>query len=146
MIVYADAYEWVEMPNTRGMALFADGGLVGSKPYAAGGAYINRMSDYCRGCAYDVNDAVGENACPFNYLYWDFMARHARALSGNPRLMMPLASLKRMSTEKLLRMRHNARVFLESLNQAPEAVAPSWTPRTRQIELPVADTRATAEN
>jgi len=122
MIVYADAYEWVEMPNTRGMALFADGGLVGSKPYAAGGAYINRMSDYCRGCAYDVTDAVGENACPFNYLYWDFMARHAKALSGNPRLAMPLASLKRMSTEKLLGMRHNAKEFLAALDQRPEQV------------------------
>jgi deoxyribodipyrimidine photolyase-related protein len=115
MIVYADAYEWVEMPNTRGMALFADGGIVGSKPYASGGAYINRMSDYCSGCAYDVSDAVGENACPFNFLYWDFIARHARQFSGNPRLAMPLASLKRMSSEKLLAMRHNAKRFLEAM-------------------------------
>ena len=81
MIVYADAYEWVEMPNTRGMALFGDGGIVGSKPYAASGAYINRMSDYCRGCRYDVRDAVGEMACPFNYLYWDFFARHEKTHS-----------------------------------------------------------------
>ena len=66
LIVYADAYEWVEMPNTRGMALFADGGVVGSKPYAASGAYINRMSDYCGGCHYNVKDAVGERGCPFN--------------------------------------------------------------------------------
>jgi deoxyribodipyrimidine photolyase-related protein len=140
MIVYADAYEWVEMPNTRGMALFADGGLVGSKPYAASGAYINRMSDYCRGCAYDVNDAVGENACPFNYLYWDFMARHARTLSGNPRLAMPLASLKRMSTEKLLGMRHNAKEFLASLNAPPHEHVRSRAFETSQLELPVADT------
>jgi deoxyribodipyrimidine photolyase-related protein len=133
MIVYADAYEWVEMPNTRGMALYADGGIVGSKPYAAGGAYINRMSDYCSGCAYDVTDATGEKACPFNFLYWDFIARHARQLSANPRLAMPLASLQRMSQEKLLGMRHNAKRFLEAMEQgkpwgaarnAPEAVAP----------------------
>src|ERR1700712_2639250 len=72
MIVYADAYEWVEMPNVR-LALFADGGVIGSKPYAASGAYINRMSDYCGGCAYDVRESVGETACPFNALYWDFI-------------------------------------------------------------------------
>ncbi len=118
MIVYADAYEWVEMPNTRGMALYADGGIVGSKPYAAGGAYINRMSDHCAGCAYDVRDSVGENACPFNYLYWDFIARHARQFAGNPRLAMPLSTLKRMSQEKLLRMRHNAKRFLAALDEA----------------------------
>ena len=86
LIVYADAYEWVEMPNVRGMALFADGGIVGSKPYAGSGAYINRMSDYCRGCHYDVKDAVGERACPFNALYWDFMARHSGRFAGNNRM------------------------------------------------------------
>ena len=68
LIVYADAYEWVEMPNVRGMALFADGGIMGSKPYAASGAYINRMSDYCGACAYDVKQSVGPKACPFNAL------------------------------------------------------------------------------
>jgi deoxyribodipyrimidine photolyase-related protein len=121
MIVYADAYEWVEMPNTRGMALYADGGIVGSKPYAAGGAYINRMSDYCNGCAYDVSDQVGARACPFNYLYWDFIARHARQLAGNPRLAMPLSTLQRMSSEKVLGMRHNAKQFLASLERVAEA-------------------------
>ena len=76
LIVFADAYEWVEMPNVRGMALHADGGIMGSKPYASSGAYINRMSDYCRGCHYDVKAATGERGCPFNALYWDFIARH----------------------------------------------------------------------
>ena len=115
MIVYADAYQWVEMPNTRGMALFADGGIVGSKPYAASGAYINRMSDYCAGCAYDVKDAVGERACPFNYLYWDFMARNHGALSGNMRLSMPMRTLERMDPARVLAMRARAAAFLEGL-------------------------------
>ena len=76
LAVYADAYEWVELPNTVGMSQFADGGLLASKPYAASGAYINRMSDYCGGCRYDVKQRTGPNACPFNALYWDFIARH----------------------------------------------------------------------
>jgi deoxyribodipyrimidine photolyase-related protein len=112
MVVYADAYEWVEMPNTRGMALFADGGIVGSKPYAAGGAYINRMSDYCKSCSYDVTDAVGERACPFNYLYWDFLARHKAALRGNQRVAMPMRSLEKMESGRVAAMRANAARFL----------------------------------
>ncbi len=113
MVVYADAYEWVEMPNTRGMALFADGGIVGSKPYAASGAYINRMSDYCKDCVYDVKDAIGERACPFNYLYWDFFARHEKRLAGNIRVAMPLRTLARMDAAKLATMRRKAKAFLE---------------------------------
>ncbi len=116
MAVYADAYEWVEMPNTRGMALFADGGIVGSKPYAASGAYISRMSDYCRSCAYNVKDAEGENACPFNYLYWDFFARNESRLAGNPRLSMPLATLARMAPKKRAAIARNAGRFLTALN------------------------------
>ena len=73
LIVYADAFEWVELPNVHGMALFADGGLLASKPYAASGAYINRMSDYCQNCEYDPKMRQGEKACPFNYLYWYFL-------------------------------------------------------------------------
>ena len=119
LIVYADAYEWVEMPNVRGMALFADGGIIGSKPYAASGAYINRMSDYCKGCSYDVKDAVGENACPFNYLYWDFFARHEKALAGNMRVAMPLRTLAKMDAGKVASMRRNAAVFLESVEMKP---------------------------
>jgi deoxyribodipyrimidine photolyase-related protein len=115
MIVYADAYEWVEMPNTRGMALFADGGIVGSKPYAASGAYIDRMSDYCKSCAYDVKDAVGERACPFNFLYWDFMSRHADRFAANQRMAMPLRNLVRMDTAKKAAMRRNADKFLRRM-------------------------------
>ena len=117
MIVFADAYEWVEMPNTRGMALFADGGIVGSKPYAASGAYINRMSDYCRGCAYDVAKAVGEGACPFNALYWDFVARHADRLAQNTRMAMPVRSWAKMEKGKQTAIRKQAGEFLARLDE-----------------------------
>ena len=93
MTVYADAYEWVEMPNTRGMATFADGGIVGSKPYAASGAYINRMSNYCAPCRYDVKASSVETACPFNRLYWGFLERNRGRLRGNARLAMPYRTL-----------------------------------------------------
>lgn len=113
--VYADAYEWVEMPNVVGMSQFADGGLLGSKPYAAGGAYINRMSDYCRGCRYDVKKRVGEDACPFNALYWDFIARNARALARNPRMAMPYRNWDRMKEEDRVATREQAARFLDAL-------------------------------
>ncbi|AJR24670.1 MULTISPECIES: cryptochrome/photolyase family protein [Sphingobium] len=113
--VYADAYEWVEMPNTIGMALFADGGLLGSKPYAAGGAYINRMSDYCGRCRYDVKQRLGEDACPFNALYWDFLARNERKLARNPRLAMPYRNWNRMSVEDRAALRKQAARFLDGL-------------------------------
>jgi deoxyribodipyrimidine photolyase-related protein len=93
LAVYADAFEWVEMPNTLGMAVFADGGRMASKPYAASGAYIARMSDFCRGCAYDVKQKSGPDACPFNYLYWAFLIRNRKRLAGNPRLAMPYRTL-----------------------------------------------------
>jgi deoxyribodipyrimidine photolyase-related protein len=94
MTVYADAFEWVEMPNTRGMATFADGGIVGSKPYAASGAYIDRMSDHCGGCRYDVKVKAGPRACPFNRLYWGFLERNRDRLRDNPRLAMPYRTLE----------------------------------------------------
>ena len=100
MVVYADAYEWVEMPNTRGMATFADGGIVGSKPYAASGAYIDRMSDYCGACRYDVKAKTGENACPFNRLYWGFLERNKPRLRDNVRLAMPYRTLENFGPER----------------------------------------------
>ncbi len=84
--VYFDAFEWVELPNVIGMSQFADGGLLASKPYAASGAYINRMSDYCRDCRYDVREKTGANACPFNALYWHFLHRNRSKLERNARL------------------------------------------------------------
>ncbi|ETI64879.1 deoxyribodipyrimidine photo-lyase [Sphingobium sp. C100] len=113
--VYADAYEWVELPNTLGMALFADGGLLGSKPYAAGGAYINRMSDYCGRCRYNVKKRVGEDACPFNALYWDFLARNAQRLARNPRLAMPYRNWARMDEADKAAIRDRAANFLDNL-------------------------------
>jgi deoxyribodipyrimidine photolyase-related protein len=115
LVVYADAYQWVELPNTRGMALFADGGIVGSKPYAASGAYINRMSDYCRDCHYDVADATSPRACPFNFLYWDFMARHGARFAHNPRMAMPLRNLARMDPARIAAMRARAAAFLAAM-------------------------------
>jgi len=115
MVVYADAYEWVEMPNTRGMATFADGGIVGSKPYAASGAYIDRMSDYCGGCRYDVKAKEGEGACPFNRLYWGFLERNRARLRDNVRLAMPYRTLEKFGPEKrkaLLKEAEAARTML----------------------------------
>jgi deoxyribodipyrimidine photolyase-related protein len=84
--VYIDAFEWVEAPNTLGMSQFADGGLLGSKPYVSSGAYIDRMSDHCSGCHYRVKEKSGERACPFNLLYWHFLDRHRARFRQNPRM------------------------------------------------------------
>jgi deoxyribodipyrimidine photolyase-related protein len=84
--VYIDAVEWVEAPNVIGMSQFADGGALGSKPYVSSGSYINKMSDYCKGCAYKVKDRTGPDACPFNLLYWQFLDRHRNRFSANPRM------------------------------------------------------------
>jgi deoxyribodipyrimidine photolyase-related protein len=84
--VYIDAFEWVEAPNTLGMSQFADGGLLGSKPYVSSGAYIDRMSDHCGACHYRVKDRTGDRACPFNLLYWHFLTRHRAAFARNPRM------------------------------------------------------------
>jgi deoxyribodipyrimidine photolyase-related protein len=116
LAVYADAYEWVEMPNVLGMSQFADGGLLGSKPYAAGGNYINKMSDYCKSCAYDVKQKTGPRACPFNYLYWDFLARNRDKLARNPRLGPVYRTLERMSVEKRHEISSSAEQFIRSVS------------------------------
>lgn len=114
--VYADAFEWVELPNVIGMSQFADGGRLGSKPYAAGGAYISRMSDYCGTCRYDVKRKTGEGACPFNALYWDFLDRNGEKLSGNRRLAQPYATWRRMDEAQRDGYRRSARMFLDRLD------------------------------
>ncbi len=86
--IYIDAIEWVELPNTRGMSQFADGGWIATKPYAASGNYINKMSDYCRDCEYEVKESTGDSSCPLNSLYWRFMIRHRERLEKNPRTGM----------------------------------------------------------
>jgi len=117
--VYADAYEWVEAPNTHGMATYADGGLVGSKPYAASGAYINRMSDYCGACAYDVKDRLGAQACPFNSLYWDFLDRNADRLEGNPRMALPYKNLARLGAAERQAIAERAAALRQSFGATP---------------------------
>jgi deoxyribodipyrimidine photolyase-related protein len=115
MTVFADAYEWVEMPNARGMATFADGGIVGSKPYAASGAYIKRMSDHCGGCRYDPAARTGEGACPFNALYWDFLIGNETRLAGNARMAMPYRNLARFSAAERAAIRTSAEAARERM-------------------------------
>jgi deoxyribodipyrimidine photolyase-related protein len=114
--VYADAYEWVELPNVIGMSQYADGGLLGTKPYAASGNYISRMSDYCEGCRYDPRQRTGPDACPFNSLYWDFLARNAQKLKGNRRLAQPYATWSRMAEETRREVRRQAAELLRTLS------------------------------
>ncbi len=94
LAVYMDAFDWVELPNTLGMVMHADGGYLGSKPYCASGRYIQRMSDYCGACQYRVERAVEDDACPFNSLYWHFLMRHRQQLADNPRLAMVYRNLQ----------------------------------------------------
>lgn len=115
LAVYADAYEWVELPNTLGMSQFADGGVLGSKPYAASGAYINKMSDYCAGCSYDVRKKHGKGACPFNSLYWDFVHRNRDVLGRNPRMGPVYRTWSRMAAETKTAHLEGAAKFLEAL-------------------------------
>ncbi len=114
--IYVDAVEWVELPNTLGMALHADGGIVGTKPYVASGAYIKRMSNYCAGCRYNPAKRSGEDACPFTLLYWDFLARHREQLGANPRMGLALKNLERIGAEELAEIRAGAAAFLGTLD------------------------------
>ena len=115
LAVYSDAYEWVEMPNTLGMALFGDGGIVASKPYAASGKYIHRMSNYCERCAYDPDVMTGENACPFNALYWDFLVRHEDTFRGNQRMPYVFSTWDKFTLEKQNAIRAQAKTTLQKM-------------------------------
>ena len=115
LIVYADAYEWVELPNVSGMVLFADGGILATKPYAASGSYINKMSNYCKNCSYLVKEKNGANACPFNYLYWNFLIENKAALSKNHRMTIIYRVLEKFDKEKIKNIKNDSRIFLESL-------------------------------
>ncbi len=97
---FIDAAEWVMVPNVIGMSLYADGGLLATKPYASGGAYIDRMSNHCRDCKYDRKQRVGENACPFTVLYWDFMMRHQTTFVKNPRIARQVRGAQQLSNIK----------------------------------------------
>jgi deoxyribodipyrimidine photolyase-related protein len=102
---FVDAAEWVMVPNIIGMGVHADGGRLMTKPYAAGGAYVNRMTQYCKGCVYDFKLRVGQNACPFTTLYWDFLDRHSEEFVKNHRMSQQVNGLKRLSDLESLRMR-----------------------------------------
>jgi deoxyribodipyrimidine photolyase-related protein len=115
LAVYADAYEWVELPNTHGMVCYADGGYLASKPYAASGAYIDRMSDYCGTCAFDVKQKTGPNACPFNYLYWNFLIENEAALRKNQRMSVIYGNLARMDKTRRDDITASASDFLDAL-------------------------------
>jgi len=115
LIVYADAFEWVELPNTHGMALYADGGIMGSKPYAASGAYIRRMSNYCGACKFDPNEKIGSRACPFNTLYWNFIHENRERLQTNPRMAVIYRALDRMDAHTRQQIFKQARDFLDNL-------------------------------
>lgn len=116
--VYIDAFEWVELPNTLGMSQFADGGLLATKPYVSSAAYIDRMSDYCKGCYYDRKARVGDKACPYNALYWDFFARNKSKLVKNPRIGMVYRQLEKMepaAIEAFTQQAKQLRIHLDNL-------------------------------
>ncbi|MEL6262896.1 MAG: cryptochrome/photolyase family protein [Cyanobacteria bacterium J06626_6] len=105
---FIDAYDWVMQTNVIGMGLFADGGVLATKPYASSANYVNKMSDYCKGCEYDRKARIGENACPFNFFYWDFLDRHREKLSSQGRMNFILKNLDKMSDEELKEIRQRA--------------------------------------
>jgi deoxyribodipyrimidine photolyase-related protein len=114
--VYVDAIEWVELPNTAGMALFANGGRFTSKPYIASGAYIKRMSNYCDGCHYKSDQKTGSKACPMTTLYWNFVDKHERALAGNPRTALMAKNIARLNDEERAAIRTEAKRMLNDLD------------------------------
>ncbi|MBT7721956.1 MAG: cryptochrome/photolyase family protein [Gammaproteobacteria bacterium] len=115
--IYSDAIEWVELPNTRGMSQFADDGIVASKPYAASGNYINKMSDYCKECHYKVKEKTTDQSCPFNALYWDFMVRRREKFERNPRIGMVYRTWDKFDTDTKHQTRQRAEDCLIKLEQ-----------------------------
>lgn len=112
---FTDAYEWVTLPNVNGMSTWGDGGVMASKPYVSSGAYIQRMSDHCGKCTYDVKRRSGADACPFNVLYWDFLARHRERFANHPRMAMMIRNLDRIPEPELVQLRRQASEFRASL-------------------------------
>ncbi len=117
LAVYIDAFEWVELPNTLGMSLFGDGGMVASKPYAASARYIDKMSNFCKKCHFNSKETVGADACPFNSLYWNFIQKHTDKLRNNPRMAYVYATWSRFSEEKKLAILQQACLYLDNLDK-----------------------------
>ena len=115
--IYADALEWVQLPNTRGMSQFADGGIVGTKPYVSSANYINKMSNYCEGCAYSLKERTGDKACPFNSLYWNFLITQRKKLEGNPRIGMGYRLIDKMSPKEIEEITSQAKKLLANLEK-----------------------------
>ena len=113
--VYSDALEWVELPNTFSMALFADGGILASKPYAASANYINKMSNFCTHCFYNPKQLLGEKACPFNSFYWNFFIKNRWLLESNPRLKFVFKYLNNLSQEEIAAIQNQAKDYLQKL-------------------------------
>ena len=115
--MYADAIDWVSLPNVLGMIQYGDGGVIGTKPYSASGNYINKMSDYCKGCRYDPKQPVEEKACPFTTLYWDFLSRNRNRLKNNPRMGLQFKNLDRKSDAERKSIRKKADRLKEELTR-----------------------------
>jgi deoxyribodipyrimidine photolyase-related protein len=115
LIVYIDALEWVELPNTLGMSQYGDGGIVGTKPYVSSGKYIQRMSDYCKNCDYAIDESLTESACPFNYLYWNFLISHREKFKSNPRIGIAMKNASNKSDEEIQKIKELSIKFLKSL-------------------------------
>ena len=116
LAVYVDAVEWVELPNSLGMSQYADGGVMGSKPYAATGKYIQRMSNYCSHCQYKPDEATGDDACPFTTLYWDFLIRHKKKFDDHPRMALQVKNLERKSESEKKEIQEQAERIRKRLN------------------------------
>jgi deoxyribodipyrimidine photolyase-related protein len=114
---YIDAYEWVELPNILGMSTFADGGILASKPYVSGGNYINKMSNYCAQCKYDVKQKTGDRACPFNYLYWNFVDTHRQDFMENGRVSLMTGMFDRKSDSEKAEIRTSSQLFMDELKR-----------------------------
>jgi deoxyribodipyrimidine photolyase-related protein len=115
LAVYVDAVDWVERPNTAGMALYADGGRFTSKPYAASGQYVKRMSDHCKGCRYDPARRAGDGACPLTVLYWNFVLEHEPALAAEPRTALMAGNARRIGAAERQRIRGDAQRLLAAI-------------------------------
>jgi deoxyribodipyrimidine photolyase-related protein len=119
LAVYVDAVEWAELPNTLGMSQYADGGVIASKPYVASGKYVDRMSDHCARCRFRPGEAVGERACPYTTLYWDFLDRHEARFAEHPRLGLQVKNLRRLSAGERAAIRERAAAIRAHGGAAP---------------------------